>query len=97
MLLIVLPAARNGIVTGVMLALARVAGETAPLLFTVLGNEFEGPFTGPIDALPLRLYKYATSADPVQNSIAWSTALTLILMILTLSIVARLITRSGKK
>jgi phosphate transport system permease protein len=97
MLLIVLPAARNGIVTGVMLALARVAGETAPLLFTVLGNEFQGPFTGPIDALPLRLYKYATSADPVQNSIAWSTALTLILMILTLSIVARLITRSGKK
>lgn len=97
MLLIVLPAARNGIVTGVMLALARVAGETAPLLFTVLGNEFQGPFTGPIDALPLRLYKYATSADPVQNSIAWSTALTLILMILTLSVVARLITRSGKK
>lgn len=97
MLLIVLPAARNGIVTGVMLALARVAGETAPLLFTVLGNEFEGPFSGPIDALPLRLYKYATAADTTQNAIAWSTALTLILMILILSIVARLVTRSGKK
>jgi len=97
MLLIVLPAARNGIVTGVMLALARVSGETAPLLFTVLGNEFLGPITGPTDALPLRLYKYATSSDPVQNSMAWSTALTLLLIILILSILARFLTRAGKR
>lgn len=97
MLLVVLPSARNGIVTGIMLALARVAGETAPLLFTVLGNEFLGPITGPVDALPLRLYKYATSSDPVQNAMAWSTALTLILIILILSILARFLTRAGKR
>ena len=94
MLGVVLPAARAGIITGIMLALARVAGETAPLLFTILGNEFRGPLDGPIDALPLRLYRYATNADVEQNKIAWATALVLILMILCLSIVARLATRS---
>lgn len=103
MLAVVLPAARGGILTGVMLAVARVAGETAPLLFTVLGNEFLtthrwGPATvltmdGPVDALPLRLYRYATNADVDQNGIAWATALLLILIVLVLSVAARLATR----
>ena len=105
---VVLPAARGGVITGVMLALARIAGETAPLLFTILGSEFfqthkatvlglhtkVPTLDAPIDALPLRIYSYATNVDPVQNNIAWAAAVVLILLILLLSIAARFATRS---
>jgi phosphate transport system permease protein len=105
---VVLPAARGGIITGVMLALARIAGETAPLLFTILGNEFLQTHpvklagrslsiptpNAPIDALPLRIYNYATSVYPEQQSQAWAGALVLITLILALSIAARLATSS---
>jgi len=105
---VVLPAARGGIITGVMLALARIAGETAPLLFTILGNEFftTHPTTilglhmrvptvhAPIDALPLRIYNYASGVDPDQNHLAWAGALVLILMILVFSVAARFATRN---
>ena len=104
---VVLPAARGGILTGVMLALARIAGETAPLLFTILGNEFlvthparvgtvivQVPtLDAPIDALPLRIYNYATSVYPEQQGQAWAGALILITLILALSIAARFATR----
>ena len=100
---VVLPAARGGILTGILLAVARVAGETAPLLFTILGNEFLTTHRwngltvlsadGPVDALPLRLYRYATNADVDQNGIAWATALLLIFMVLAMSVAARLATR----
>jgi phosphate transport system permease protein len=106
---VVLPAARGGIITGVMLALARIAGETAPLLFTVLGNEFlttqpvrvagqtlQLPtLNAPIDALPLRIYNYATAVDPDQQRQAWAGALVLISLILILSIAARFATRNS--
>jgi phosphate transport system permease protein len=105
---VVLPAARGGIITGVMLALARIAGETAPLLFTILGNEFLQTHpvkmagrefsiptpNAPIDALPLRIYNYATSVYPEQQRQAWAGALVLITLILVLSIAARLATSS---
>ena len=94
MLSVVLPAARGGILTGILLAVARVAGETAPLIFTILGNEFMGKMDGQVDALPLRLFKYATDVDEKHNQIAWAAALTLILMVLLMSIAARLATRS---
>ncbi|WP_395139737.1 phosphate ABC transporter permease PstA [Armatimonas sp.] len=94
MLSVVLPAARGGILTGMLLAVARVAGETAPLIFTILGNEFMGKMDGQVDALPLRLFKYATDVDEKHNQIAWAAALTLIMMVLLMSIVARLATRS---
>jgi len=102
---VILPAARGGVITGIMLALARIAGETAPLLFTILGNEyiqtkkiFHGHLTvpdinAPIDALPLRIYNYATGVDPDQQGLAWAGALVLISLILTLSLVARFATR----
>ena len=104
---VVLPAARGGIITGVMLALARIAGETAPLLFTILGNEFlpthlvhlggiplkVPTLSGPVDALPIRIYNYATNVNPVQNDMAWAGAVILIVMILVLSILARVTTR----
>lgn len=93
MLSVVLPVARGGILTGILLAIARVAGETAPLIFTILGNEFRGSLSGPTDALPLRLFHYATSADEEQNQIAWASALVLIFMVLLMSIAARLATR----
>ena len=104
---VVLPAARGGVITGVMLALARIAGETAPLLFTILGNEFfqthkilGGHLTvpalnAPIDALPLRIYNYAISpVNGDQLSLAWAGAVVLISLILVLSIAARVATRS---
>ncbi len=101
---VVLPTARGGVITGVMLALARIAGETAPLLFTILGNEFLATHkwhgltlptaNAPIDALPLRIYNYALAVDPAQNAMAWAGAVVLITMILVLSIAARFATRS---
>lgn len=105
---VVLPAARGGIITGVMLALARIAGETAPLLFTILGSEYFSThaatilgvhahlptLNAPIDALPLRIYNYATGIDPDQQNLAWAGALVLISMILVFSIAARFATRN---
>jgi phosphate transport system permease protein len=87
---VVVPGAITGIVTGIMLAVARIAGETAPLLFTALGNNFG--FDGilkPITALPLQIYKYATSAYPDQQAQAWAGAFLLILLVLGISILVR--------
>ena len=104
---VVLPAARGGVITGIMLALARIAGETAPLLFTILGTEYFTTHTvlggkvpvptlnAPIDALPLRIYKYSQVADPNQNALAWAGAVVLITLILVLSIAARFATRGS--
>jgi phosphate transport system permease protein len=94
MISVILPAARGGILTGILLAVARVAGETAPLIFTILGNEFFGKMDGQIDALPLRLFKYATDVDETHNQIACAAALVLILIVLMLSVTARLVTRN---
>ena len=104
---VVLPAAKGGIITGVMLALARIAGETAPLLFTILGSEFlttHAVFGGkvhvptlsaPIDALPLRIYNYSQDVDVNHNAQAWAGAVVLITLILVLSIAARFATRGN--
>ncbi len=104
---VVLPAARGGVITGIMLALARIAGETAPLLFTILGTEYFTTHTvlggkvpvptlnAPIDALPLRIYQYATNVDPNRNAEAWAGAVVLITLILVLSIAARFATRGS--
>jgi phosphate transport system permease protein len=84
-----------GIVTGALLAVARIAGETAPLLFTALGNQFvTTDVTQPMAALPLVVYKYATGPYEEWHRLGWATALVLILVVLVLSIAARLATRS---
>lgn len=93
-LVVVLRTALPGIVTGALLAVARVAGETAPLLFTALGSEyFSFDPDRPMAALPLVVYKYATGPYPEWHRLAWTASLVLIMVVLVLSIAARLATR----
>ncbi|HEY1953420.1 MAG TPA: phosphate ABC transporter permease PstA [Gemmatimonadaceae bacterium] len=92
---IVLRTALAGIATGALVAIARIAGETAPLLFTAFGNQFWS--TGlrePIAALPLQIFTYAISAYDEWHRQAWAGALVLIGMVLIISIAARVVTRS---
>ncbi len=92
---IVLRTALGGIVTGVLVSVARVAGETAPLLFTALGNQFwSSNLTKPIAALPLQIFSYAISPYDEWHAQAWAGALVLIVLVLVISILARLVTRS---
>ena len=91
---VVLSVAKAGLVTGILLAVARVAGETAPLILTVLGNThfFQG-FNQPIAALPLQIYTDALAPDPGIQARAWGAALVLILVVLSLNVVVRLASR----
>jgi len=84
-----------GIVTGSLLAVARIAGETAPLLFTALGSQYMSTnIRQPLAALPLVVFTYATGPYEDWHRLAWATALVLILVVLVLSLAARLATRS---
>ena len=90
MLGVVLPAARGGILTGALVGVARIAGETAPLLFTALGNQFwQLDPRHPTAALPLQIFTYAISPYDDWHRQAWAGALVLILLVLTLSLGAR--------
>jgi phosphate transport system permease protein len=91
---VVVPAAANGIVTAIMLGIARVAGETAPLIFTTLGTDqlAKSPFD-PISALPLQIWTYAQSPYPDQHRLAWAGAFVLFSIVLIINIIARLLTR----
>ena len=92
---IVLRTALGGIVTGVLVAVARVAGETAPLLFTAFGNQFwSTQITQPIAALPLQIFVYAISPYDEWHAQAWAGALVLIALVLLISILARFAVRS---
>jgi len=92
---VVIPVAQRGLVTGALLAIARAAGETAPLLFTALGNRFMSLSVtgGPIDALPLRIYRYATGPYSEQQQQAWAASLVLVLAVFVISLTARLVLR----
>jgi phosphate transport system permease protein len=91
---IVLRTATKGIVTGILLALARVAGETAPLLFTALGNSFwPHSLTKPIAAMPLQIFAYAISPYDDWHRQAWAGALVLLLLVLAINIGVRFLTR----
>jgi phosphate transport system permease protein len=91
---IVLKMAGRGIITGILLAAARVAGETAPLLFTALGNSFwSQKLSEPIAALPLQIFTYAMQPYEDAHRQAWAGALVLILFVLALNIGVRLMTR----
>ena len=84
-----------GIVTGALVAIARIAGETAPLLFTAFGNQFwSTSLTQPIAALPLQIFTYAISPYDDWHALAWAGALVLIALVLVISLIARFATRA---
>ena len=88
-------AVRSGIMTGILLAIARMTGETAPLIFTALGNSlFVADPRGPMSSLPLIIYEFARSPYPEQQKLAWTGALIVTLAVLTLSITARVLSAS---
>jgi phosphate transport system permease protein len=87
---VVVPAAHSGLITGVLLALARISGETAPLLFTALNNQFWSKnLNGPMANLPVVIFQFAMSPYKNWQSLAWAGALLITLFILALSIIAR--------
>lgn len=91
-LTIVVPAAKHGIITGIMLDLARVAGETAPLLFTSFSNRFWSPgWSQPTAALPVMIFTYAVAPYEDWHQQAWSAGFVLLTLVLAVNIVARLI------
>jgi phosphate transport system permease protein len=89
---VVLPAAISGVVTGVMLGVARVAGEAAPMLFTAFGNPYWATdVTQPMSTLPHMVFTYAISPYKDWQAKAWTTALVLMVLVLTLNVLARLV------
>ena len=89
---ITLPTARAGIITGIMLAFARVAGETAPLLFTAFGNQFwNRNINQPTAALPLQIFTYAISPFDEWHRQAWAGALVLITLIVSTVAIVRFV------
>jgi phosphate transport system permease protein len=89
---VVLPAALNGLVTGIMLAVARAAGEAAPMLFTAFGNPFmNADYNQPVATLPHTIFVYAISPYADWHAKAWATALVLIAIVLLLNVLARLL------
>ena len=96
-LYIVVRTAWAGILTGILLAMARIVGETAPLLFTVLGNQFwQMHLDQPMAAMPLQVFSYAISPYADWHDKAWAAALVLIAMVLFINIGARFLTRDRK-
>ncbi len=89
---VILPAALNGVITGVMLAIARAAGEAAPMLFTAFGNPFmNAAYDQPVATLPHMIFVYAISPYEDWHAKAWATALVLISLVLFLNILARVL------
>ncbi|HEX5139118.1 MAG TPA: phosphate ABC transporter permease PstA [Planctomycetota bacterium] len=91
---VVLPAGKGGLVTGVMLAMARVAGETAPLLFTALGSRLMtlDP-SQPLPSLTVQIFNYATGPYPAEQKLAWAAMLVLIFLVFLFNILVRLAVR----
>ena len=92
---ITLKAARAGVITGVLLAVARISGETAPLLFTALSNQFwTSSLSEPMASLPVTIFKFAMSPYENWQKLAWAGVLIITTFVLVLNIIARLLTRS---
>ena len=92
---VVVPAASKGIMTGMILGVARIAGESAPLLFTALGNQYWGGMSEPTSSLPVMIYTRATSPYEEWHQQAWAAGLVLIGMVLTANVLARLVISRG--
>ena len=94
---VVLPAGLSGILTGILLSVARVAGETAPLLFTAFGSPFMNfNILKPVNTLPLMIFNYATSPYPEWHRLAWGASLVLIVFVLGMNLFTKLVTRRWK-
>ncbi|MEM4165149.1 MAG: phosphate ABC transporter permease PstA, partial [Nitrososphaerales archaeon] len=92
---IVVVAAKSGVITGIMLAVARIAGETAPLIMTVLGNQwFVSSLFEPIDAIPLRIWRLALLPYDYAHQQGWGAALVLITIVLVLNVAVKALTRT---
>jgi phosphate transport system permease protein len=95
---VIYKAALSGIVTGVLLGLARIAGETAPLLFTALNNQFwSADVTGPLANVPVVIFQYAMSPYDEWHALAWAGALVLTMFVLGLNLVVRFFARKGSR
>ena len=91
---ILVSTAKSGIVTGIALSVARIMGETAPLLFTALGNQFMmNSILGPAESMTVMIYDYGTSPYPTAHAFAWGAALILLLLVLGLNVVVRIASR----
>ena len=91
---IVVKGSKSGITTGIVLAISRIAGETAPLIMTILGTSlFFSNFNSPVDALPLRIWRLASQPYSSAHEQGWGAALLLILIVLSLSIVLRMVSQ----
>jgi phosphate transport system permease protein len=94
---VILPAGASGIATGVLISVARIAGETAPLLFTAFGNPFmEFNLLKPVNSLPLLIFNYATSPYPEWHALAWGASFVLVFFVLALNFFAKVVTRKWK-
>lgn len=94
---VIVPAGLSGIMTGILLSIARIAGETAPLLFTAFGSPFmSGNVLKPINSLPLLIFNYATSPYPEWHSLAWGASFVLVAFVLSLNLIARMVARRWK-
>jgi phosphate transport system permease protein len=92
---ITLRAARAGVVTGLLLAVARIAGETAPLLFTALNNQFwTSSLSEPVASLPVTIFKFAMSPYENWQKLAWAGVFLITAAVLALNILARVLTRN---
>ncbi|GBE26100.1 phosphate transport system permease protein PstA [bacterium BMS3Bbin03] len=97
MLRVILPAGINGILSGILISVSRVAGETAPLLFTAFGNPFMNfNIFKPVDSLPLLIFNYSMSPYPEWHSIAWGASFVLISFIIILNILTKMVSRKWK-
>lgn len=93
---VVVPAAMSGLISGMMLNLARVAGETAPLLFTALGNMFwSRGWLEPIATLPVMIYNYAIAPEEDLHQQAWAAGFVLLMLVLTINVTARMVINRG--
>ena len=91
---VVIKGSKSGITTGIVLAVSRIAGETAPLIMTILGTSlFFNSFSSPVDALPLRIWRLASQPYPSAHEQGWGAALLLILIILSLGIALRMVSQ----
>ena len=94
---IIIPCGFSGILSGIMLSIARIVGETAPLLFTAFGNPYlSTAITKPMQSLPLLIFNYATSPYDDWHNLAWGASFILLMFVLVLNIVTKVITRKWK-